>query len=71
MTQITPEEKIELLKLLLERGIELRTRYKSRRVVAVERIPGSSSYILIKYEDGSIDEITMQHFAARRFVAVI
>jgi hypothetical protein len=65
---MTPEEKLELLRTLLERGVEIRTYYKSRRVVAIEQV---SQYVLIRYDDGSTDKLRLQHFASRRFVAVI
>ncbi len=64
-----PEEKLELLQMLIERGVEVWTRYRSRRVVAVDRI--SERYVIIRYEDGSADKLSMQHFSARRFVAVL
>jgi hypothetical protein len=62
------EAKLELLKLLLSRGVEVRTYYRRRRVAAVER---SGSYVLIRYEDGGADKLHMQNFARRRFVAVL
>jgi hypothetical protein len=66
---VTPEEKFELLKSLLERGIEIRTLYRNRRVVAVEK--ASERYILIRYEDGGIDKLYAADFGRRRFVAVL
>jgi hypothetical protein len=66
---VTPEEKFELLKLLLERGVEVRTFYRNRRVVAVEK--ASERYVVIRYEDGGADKLRLQHFASRRFVAMI
>jgi hypothetical protein len=64
-----PEEKLEFLRLALELGAEVRTRYKSRRVVAVEL--ASERYVLIKYADGSVDKMHMTDFARRRFVVVL
>jgi hypothetical protein len=64
-----PEEKLKLLKLLLKRGAEVKTRYKARRVVAVEK--ASERYVLIKYADGGVDKLHMTDFGRRRFVAVL
>jgi len=64
-----PEEKFEFLRLALERGAEVRTFYKSRRVVAVEK--ASERYILIRYEDGGVDKMHITDFARRRFVVVL
>jgi len=64
-----PEEKLEFLRLALELGAEVKTRYKSRLVVAVEK--ASERYVLIMYEDGSADKLHMTDFARRRFVAVL
>ena len=66
---MSPEEKLELLRALLERGVEVRTFYRGRRVVSVEK--ASERYVLIKYDDGTVDRLRLQHFASRRFVAVI
>jgi len=66
---VTPEEKLEFLKLLLERGIEVRTLYRNRRVVSIEK--ASEQYVLIRYDDGSTDKLRLRHFASRRFIAVI
>ena len=64
-----PEEKFEVLKSLLERGVEVRTLYKNRRVVSVEK--ASERYILVKYEDGGVDKLYIADFGRRRFVAVL
>ena len=64
-----PEEKFEVLKSLLERGIEVRTLYRNRRVVAVEK--ASERYILIRYEDGGVDKVYIADFGRRRFVVVL
>jgi hypothetical protein len=66
---VTPEEKYGLLKSLLERGIEVRTLYKSRRVISIEK--ASERYILVRYEDGGIDKLYIADFGRRRFVAVL
>jgi len=66
---MTPEEKFELLKTLIERRAEVRTYYKPRRVISIEKV--AESYVVIKYVDGTVDKLRMQHFASRRFVAVI
>ena len=66
---MTPEEKYELLRTLLERGIEVKTLYRDRRVVAVEK--ASERYVLIKYADGGADKLHITNFARRRFVAVL
>jgi hypothetical protein len=64
-----PEEKLEFLRLALERGIEVRTLYRNRRVVAVEQV--SERYVLIKYADGGADKLYIADFGRRRFVAVL
>jgi hypothetical protein len=66
---VKPEEKLELLRTLLERGIEVKTLYRSRRVVAVEQV--SERYVLIRYEDGGADKLYIADFGRRRFVAVL
>jgi len=68
-TSMTPETKFELLKLLLESGIEVRTLYKNKRVVALER-PAEST-VLIRYENGEFDKMRLATFAKRRFVVII
>jgi len=67
MTAMTPEEKLKLLQMLLERGVEVRTFHKSRRIVVVER---TDSKVVIRYEDGSVDKMHLRDFARRHFVAV-
>jgi len=68
MTPMTPEKKLELLRILSEHGIEVRTFRKSRRVVAVEKI---DSQVVLHYEDGNIEKMHLRDFGRRRFVAVI
>jgi len=64
-----PEEKLELLRLALERGLEVRTVYRNRRVVAVDR--PSERYVAIRYEDGGVDKMHVSDFGRRRFVVVL
>ena len=64
-----PEEKFGLLRSLLERGVEVRTLYRDRRVVAVEQ--ASERYVRIRYEDGGVDKMHITDFARRRFVVVL
>jgi len=64
-----PEEKLELLRLALERGLEVRTVYRNRRVVAVDR--ASERYVAIRYEDGGVDKMHVSDFGRRRFVVVL
>jgi len=64
-----PEEKLEFLRLALERGAEVRTFYKGRRVVAVEQV--SERYVRIRYEDGGVDKLYIVDFGRRRFVVVL
>jgi hypothetical protein len=61
-----PEEKLEFLRLALERGLEVRTLYRDRRVVAVELV--SERYVRIRYEDGGVDKMHVSDFDRRRFV---
>jgi hypothetical protein len=63
-----PEEKLKLMQMLLKRGIEVRTYYKPRRIVALERV---DSHVVISYEDGTADKIHMRDFARRRFVVML
>ena len=65
---MTPEEKFESIKLLLERGAEVATYYRRRRVAAVERADGQ---IVVQYEDGGFDKMHLRDFGGRRFAAVI
>jgi len=65
---MTPEEKFELMQMLLERGIEVRTYYKSRRITALERV---DSHVVVHYSDGVADKMHMRDFGRRRFIAVI
>jgi hypothetical protein len=64
-----PEEKLALLRTLLERGVEVRTFYKSRRVMSIEK--ASERYILVRYEDGGVDKLYIADFFRRRFVVVL
>ena len=64
-----PEEKLEFLRLALERGAEVRTFYKSRRVVSVDR--PSERYVAIRYEDGGVDKMHISDFGRRRFVVLL
>ncbi len=66
---MTPEEKLELLRTLLERGIEVRTLYRGRRVVSIEK--ASERYVLVRYEDGGADKMHITDFGRRRFVVVL
>jgi hypothetical protein len=64
-----PEEKLAFLRLALLLGAEVKTFYKSRRVVDVDM--ASERYILIKYGDGGADKIHISDFSRRRFVVVL
>ena len=64
-----PEEKLELLRALLEHGVEVRTFYRGRRVVSIEK--ASERYVLIRYEDSGVDKLYIADFGRRRFVAVL
>jgi hypothetical protein len=66
---MTPEKKFELLRMLLVSGVEVRTLYRDRRVVAVEK--ASERYVLVSYEDGGVDRLYIADFGRRRFVAVL
>ncbi len=67
---LSAEEKLAILQILLERGVEVWTRYRQQRVVAVERAP-DTNYVVIRYDDGTADKLRLQHFASRRFVVVL
>ena len=64
-----PGEKLVLLRTLLERGAEVRTFYRDRRVVTVEQV--SERYVVIRYEDGGAGKLYIADFGRWRFVAVI
>ncbi len=61
-----PEEKLELLRLALERGLEVRTAYRDRQVVSVD-MP-SERYVVLKYADGGSDKFHISDLARRRFL---
>jgi hypothetical protein len=66
---VTPEEKFELLKRLLEQGMVVETRYRRRRVVALER--PSERYVVVSYSDGCKEKMRLSTFARRRFVVIV
>jgi hypothetical protein len=47
----------------------VRTLYRSRRVVSIEK--ASERYILIGYEGGGVDKLYIADFGRRRFVVVL
>jgi hypothetical protein len=61
-------EKFVLIKSLLNCDVEVRTLYKRKRIIALER---ADSHVVIRYEDGGADKIHIRDFGRRRFVAVI
>ncbi len=65
---MTPEEKFELLRTLLERGAEVRTYYRNMYISALEKV---DSHVVIKYENGGADKIHIRDFARRRFVVIL
>ena len=65
---LTPERKFDVVRALIESGAEVKTYYKPRRVVAVEK---ADSHVLVRYENGEIDKMHIRDFARRRFVAVL
>ena len=69
MRAMTPETKFELLKLLLQSGAEVKTYYKPRRIMKVEK--AADNYIVVTYENGGTDKIHVRDFSKRRFVVVI
>jgi len=66
---LTPEKKFELIKTLIESGTVVRTYYRPRRIVKVEKV--LDSYIAITYENGDTDRMHVRDFGRRRFVAII
>jgi hypothetical protein len=68
MWVMTPEKKFELLRMLLESGAEVRTYYKHRRVMAVEK---TDSHVVLTYHSGDSDKIHIRDLMRRRFVAVL
>jgi hypothetical protein len=68
MAVMTPENKFELLKLLLESGAEVRTFYRNMRIVSLEKV---DSHVVIRYENGVYDKIHIRDLMRRRFVAVL
>ncbi len=65
---MAPETKYELLRMLLISGAEVRTLYRNKRVVALEKV---DSQVVVRYENGDADKIYIRDFTRRRFVAVI
>jgi hypothetical protein len=63
------EEKLKFLRLALKLGAEVKTRYRNRRVVSIEK--ASERYILVRYEDGGVDKLYIADFGRRRFVVVL
>lgn len=66
---MTPEEKFALLKGLLERGAVVETRYRRKRVAALER--PSERYVVVRYSDGCEEKMHITAFARRRFVVIV
>jgi hypothetical protein len=66
---LSPEKKFELIKVLIENGVEVRTYYKPRRIVKAEKV--ADNYIIVSYENGNMDKIHMRDFSKRRFIAII
>jgi len=64
-----PEEKLELLRLALERGLEVRTAYRDRQVVEIGR--PSPRYVVLKYADGGSDKFHISDLARRKFLIKI
>ncbi len=56
---VEPEAKLKLL----ERGAEVKMRYRRRRIATAER---SGSYMLTRCEDSGADKLHMDNFARRR-----
>jgi hypothetical protein len=65
---MTPEKKFELLRMLLESGAEVRTHYKRRRVMSVERM---DSHVVLTYHSGECDKIHIRDLMRRRFVVML
>ncbi len=65
---MTPEEKLELLRTLLERGAEVRTYYRNMYISVLEKV---GSHVIIRYENGEADKIHIRDFARRRFVVIL
>ena len=65
---MTPEERVEIIDALIKRGVHVYTYYKSRRVVEIKQEGGR---VIIKYDNGSADTISVAHFLRRKFIAVL
>ena len=63
-----PEERIEIIDMLLRRGVPVYTFYRSRRVVEIR---AEGHRVVIKYGDGSQDALSAAHFSRRKFIAVL
>lgn len=66
--QNPPSLKLDLLRLLLEAGAEVRTLYKHRLITALE---DDGSHVVVRYADGGVDRIHIRDFGRRRFVVVL
>ena len=65
---LTPEERVEIIDMLVRRGVHVYTFYKSRRVVEIKY---EGHRVVIKYADGGADAISAAHFSRRKFIAVL
>ena len=65
---MTPEERVEIIDMLVRRGVHVYTFYKSRRLVEIKQEGGR---VIIKYADGSADVLSAAHFSRRKFIAVL
>ena len=65
---LTPEERVEIIDALIKRGVHVYTYYKSRRIVEIKQEGGR---VIIKYDNGSSDVLSVAHFSRRKFIAVL
>jgi hypothetical protein len=66
---VTPEERLELLRRLIEMGVPVYTYYRRRRIVGVRR---EGSWVVLRFDGGEERRVHLTgHFARLKFIAVI
>jgi hypothetical protein len=67
--RLAPEERLELLRRLVETGIPVYTYYRRRRIVGVRR---EGPWAVLRFDGGEERRVHLTgHFARLKFVAVI
>ena len=68
-TALAPEERVEILRQLIEMGVPVYTYYRRRRVVEIRQ---EGSWVVLRFDNGEERRIHLTgHFARIKFTAVI